>query len=90
MIVAVGIVILLFIMIGLFIWGLMKGASDADAHMEELMHQDEKQILFCSTCEKCNIEFSWTEKDVLVKDKYGARHTIACPQCGKLMKQHIK
>ena len=50
---------------------------------------NEEQI-FITECDKCNVSFSWTEKDTLVKTDYGATHTIACPHCGKLMKQHIK
>lgn len=74
----------------LLIWTLCKASGDADKHMHELLYDKDKQVIFLTTCEKCHIEFSWTEKDTLVKEDYGATHTIACPHCGKLMKQHIK
>ena len=74
----------------LLIWSLCKASGDAEHHMQELLYDKDKQVIFLTTCEKCHIEFSWTEKDTLVKEDYGATHTIACPHCGKLMKQHIK
>lgn len=74
----------------LLIWALCKSSGEADQHAQELLYENDKQVIFLTTCEKCNVEFSWTEKDTLVKENYGATHTIACPKCGKLMKQHIK
>lgn len=74
----------------LLIWALCKSSGEADRYAQELLYENGKQVIFLTTCEKCNVEFSWTEKDTLVKENYGATHTIACPKCGKLMKQHIK
>lgn len=83
-----GILFIFGVIFALFFWALVKGGSDADEHTEQLI--DEKQIVFTNECKACNIEFSWTEKEALVKDNYGARYTIACPHCGKIMKQYIK
>lgn len=74
----------------LFVWAMCKAGAEADRHAQELLYENDKQVIFLITCDKCNIEFSWTEQDTLVKENYGATHTIACPHCGKLMKQHIK
>lgn len=85
--------ILILLTIGFFIlvvWALCKTSGDADEYAQELPYDEDKQVIFLSTCDKCHIEFSWKEKDTLVKKDYGATRIIACPNCGKLMKQHIK
>lgn len=78
-------IILFFILI---LYCLGKASSAVDQYAQKLYNQEPK--VFFATCEKCNIEFSWTEQDVLVKKDYGATRTVACPHCGKLMKQYIK
>lgn len=78
-------IILFFILI---LYCLGKASSAADQYAQKLFNQESK--VFFVTCEKCNIEFSWTEQDVLVKKGYGTTRIIACPNCGKLMKKHIK
>lgn len=85
--------ILILAIVGFFIlliWTLCKASGEADQYAQKLLYDGDKQVIFLTTCDKCHIEFSWTEKDTLVKKDYGATHTIACPRCGKLMKQHIK
>lgn len=42
-----------------------------------------------ATCEKCNEEFEWFEKDALVKYKYGSKYILHCPCCDKLTKVEI-
>lgn len=78
-------IILFFI---LLLYCLGKASSAADQYAQQLFNQESK--VFFVTCEKCNIEFSWTEQDVLIKKNQGATCIVACPKCGKLMKQHIK
>lgn len=85
--------ILILAIVGFFIlliWTLYKASEEADRYEQEALYENDKQVIFLTTCDKCHVEFSWTEKETLVKGDYGATHTIACPHCGKIMRQYIK
>lgn len=82
-------VVMLVVGVLIFVLSALKVGADADSDNYRQKRKEEKEDMFIVNCEYCHKIFNITEKDALVKYKYGTRYIVHCPYCDKLTKVNI-
>lgn len=82
-------IVMLVIGILIFVLSALKVGADADIDNYKSKEKEEKEDMFTASCEYCHKIFNITEKDALVKYKYGTKYIVHCPHCDKLTKVNI-
>lgn len=86
---AIGIVLAIFALtllgIVMFIYAIYSFVQNMIAKKNGVPDDYEEPETHITTCSHCEKDFSWTEKDILIKYSPGRGCKVPCPHCNKLL-----